>query len=266
MELDPEILRAKEMADAKRRQRAPGYITPIQAMPAFASEHPHGDKPYCPTCQYPLYEDQPSCYNCGEKKKDDAKRLALWVEAIGGRLAWEDFTVARQIITPMNELAIKQAKTFDHRTGSIFIHGPKGAGKSHMAAILKRPLIMGGFKVRTVSMPLIIDEILAGIKGGNYSGLTKSWLDQLSTQPILSIEDMGVEKPSDHALGFYYKFINARIEAKRTGMIITSNYSMVQLENRWAAGDPEGRVVSRLKQMCKGNIISFAGVPDWRAQ
>lgn len=262
--MDADIQRAKELADTKRTQRVLPVSSPAQIIKPMAN--PHEGKPYCPVCEYPLFEDQPECYNCGEKKKDDDKRLALWVEAIGGRRAWEDFTVANQKITPMNELAIKQAKTFDHRKGSIFLHGPRGAGKSHMAAILKRPLIMGGLKVRTINMPLIIDEILSGIKGGTYGQLTKSWLDTLTAQPILSIEDMAVEKPSDHALGFYYKFINARYEAKRTGMIITSNYSMVELENRWAAVDPQGRVVDRLKEMCRGNVVSFAGVPSWRSQ
>ncbi len=267
--MDHDILRAKQMADAKRR-RASVEVPNAMAMEAAdglmnAIKKAVDGKLYCPTCEYPLFEDQPSCYNCEEKRKDDAKRLALWVEAIGGLRAWEDFTVAKQKITVNNELAIKQAKTYDHRQGSIFLHGPRGAGKSHMAAILKRPLVTGGFKVRTINMPLIIDEILSGIKSGTYGALTKQWLDLLSVQPILSIEDMGVEKPSDHALGFYYKFINARYEAKRTGMIITCNYSMIELENRWAAADPQGRVVSRLKEMCRGSIISFAGCPDWRA-
>ena len=262
MSIDPVILAAKAAAEAKRKQRGPGYAPAITK----SMVNPHEGKPYCKTCGYPLYEDQPGCYNCEEKKKDDAQRLAKWVEAIGGLRAWEDYTVANQKIISMNEMAIKQAKAWDHRKGSIFLHGPRGAGKSHMAAILKRPLVTGGFKVKTINMPLIIDEILSGIKAGTYGSLTKSWLDLLSVQPILSIEDMGVEKPSDHALGFYYKFINARSEAKRHGMIITCNYSMVELENRWAAADPQGRVVSRLREMCRGNIISFAGVPDWRAQ
>ena len=259
--MDPIILKAQAEAEAKRRQRAPGCSAPVTK--PFVN--PHEGKPYCKVCEYPLYEDQPGCYNCDEKKKDDAKRLATWVEMIGGLRAWEDFTSAKQIITPMNQRAIEQARLYDHRRGSIFLHGPKGAGKSHMAAILKRPLVMGGFKVKTVNMPLIIDEILAGIKDGKYGGLTKQWLDLLSTQPILSIEDMGVEKPSDHALGFYYKFINARYEAKRTGLIITCNYSMIELENRWAAADPQGRVVDRLKEMCRGSIVSFAGCPSWRS-
>lgn len=234
--------------------------------PVFSGPFPFEGRPECEVCKYPLYEDIPGCHNCQAKEKDNAKRLADWVEAIGGLRAWEDFTTAKQQITPMNQRAIEQARAFNYRTGSIFLYGPKGAGKSHMAAILKRPLVMGGLKVKTVNMPLIIDEILAGIKDGKYGGLTKQWLDLLSTQPILSIEDMGVEKPSDHALGFYYKFINARYEAKRTGLIITCNYSMVELENRWAAADPQGRVVDRLKEMCRGNIVSFAGCPSWRTQ
>ena len=264
MTTDPDILRAQAMADAKRR-RAPN-MDRFKADPNVFTAPDFDSIRYCLVCAYPLKDGdtEANCYTCAERRIAQRKQLDLWIESIGGLRAWEDFTIAKQKINSMNEIAIKQAKAYDYRKGNIFLHGPKGAGKSHMAAIIKRPLVTGGLKVRTISMPLIIDEILAGIKGGTYGSLTKTWLDQLTAQPVLSIEDMGVEKPSDHALGFYYKFINARYEAKRTGMIITCNYSMIELENRWAAADPQGRVVSRLREMCRGSIVSFAGCPDWR--
>lgn len=263
--LDPAIAAALKAAEAKRGNKGPGFVKASDIklkLPQLT------DADYCPVCDHPLKDGLTAaqCWVCNERKAEDRKRLDGWIEAIGGLRAWEDYTVAKQKITQQNRLPIEKARAFNARTGSIFLYGPKGTGKSHTAATIKRPLVTSGFKVRTINMPLIIDEILSGIKGGSYGQLTKTWLDLLTSQPILSIEDMGVEKPSDHALGFYYKFINARYESKRHGMIITCNYSLMDLENRWAAADPQGRVVSRLREMCRGNIVSFAGSPDWRAE
>lgn len=225
------------------------------------------DEDFCKVCQYPLISG-PSydCQYCFEQKQKDAKERDGWIENIGGRRAWEDYTIANAQVIEANGAALSACRRFNPRTSNLFLHGPKGTGKSHAAALAKRPLIMAGFVVRTVSMPAVMDEILAGIKSGHFAGSTQTWVKVLSTVPVLSIEDMAVEKPSDHTMGFYYKFIDARYQQKLNGMIITCNLSLDDLENRWAVVDPQSRVVSRLKQMCKGGIYSFIGCPDWREQ
>lgn len=228
---------------------------------------PDRPKDYCEVCDYPLVAGPGyACLYCYEQKIQDEKQKARWVEAIGGKRAWEDYTVANAIHMEHNKDALFAAKHFNPKTQNLFFHGPKGTGKSHAAAIAKRPLIMHGFKVKTVSMPTVIDEVLAGIKTGSFALKTLEWMHILSTTPVLSIEDMAVEKPSDHTMGFYYKFIDNRYQEKLNGLIITTNLSIDELENRWAAVDPQSRVVSRLKQMCKGLTFSFAGCPDWREQ
>ena len=220
---------------------------------------------YCKVCEYPLKPgDTLGCWNCEQNKKQDKEKLNAWIEAIGGKRAWEDYTLARYQITEHNKAGYNAARSFDPRSENLFFHGPRGAGKSHAAAIAKRPLIVNGARVRTVSMPTVLDEILAGIKQGGFAASTQEWLRVLIGSPILSVEDLGVEKPSEHVLGFYYKFINGRYEQKKNGMIITCNYSLDDLENRWAVNDAHGRIVSRLKEMCHGKIVSFLGMNDWR--
>lgn len=219
---------------------------------------------YCQVCDYPVKEEP--CGYCAQQKVNDKEKLNGWIEAMGGRRPWEDYTQAAWVRTPYNQAGLDAARSFDPRKQNLFFHGPRGTGKSHAAAIAKRPLITGGFSVRTVSMPAVADTILAGIKSGTYSGLTKEWLDILVKTPVLNVEDLGVEKASEHMLTFLYKFIDGRYLAKRNGLIITCNYSLADLENRWAVMDAHGRVVSRLKEMCRGNIVSFAGNKDWRAE
>lgn len=259
-DIDPHLAAALEAAKKKL-----SYKPDLERMrPRIGDlKNPLTDADYCPVCQYPIITGI-SCGYCAQQKVLERENLNAWIEAIGGRRAWEDYTKARFEVIAYNKRAFEIAVGFDPRSQNLFFHGPRGSGKSHCAAIAKRPLVTGGFRVRTVSMPTVIDEVLAGIKGGSYASLTKEWLATLTLQPVLSIEDLGVEKPSDHVLGFYYKFINQRYLDKRNGMIITSNYSLEELETRWAATDPEGRVPSRLREMSKGCIVSFMGCPDWR--
>lgn len=257
-EIDPVILAAMEVAKSKRREfHVERLKLPAAQLPDMK------DTIWCPVCDYPIRDEQP-CYTCEENKRKDKEKLNAWIEEIGGQRAWEDYTLARFKVNEYNKAGLDAARGFDPRRENLFFYGPRGTGKSHVAAIAKRPLIVGGSRVRTVSMPTILDEILAGIKNGSFASSTQGWLKTLIDAPILSVEDLAVEKPSEHVLGFYYKFINGRYEKKRNGMVITCNYSLDDLENKWAVNDAHGRVISRLKEMCRGKIISFMGNPDWR--
>jgi DNA replication protein DnaC len=222
------------------------------------------DEEYCKACQYPLRPAPGGCLYCWQQKQQDKDRVLAWTEAIGGVRAWEDFTSFNFTVQPYNEQGFKLARGFKPGSTNLFFYGPRGAGKSHCAAIAKRPLVTSGMRVKTVSMPLVMDDIRSGIKGGQFSGLAKQWLEVFVNTPVLSVEDMAVEKPSDFVSEFYYKFVEGRYSAKRNGLIITSNYSLDELETRWAGVDPQGRVVSRLKQMCQ--VASFKGSPDYRQQ
>ncbi len=225
------------------------------------------DDSYCKVCEYPLDITAPGgCRFCYEQGLRQKEKLNQQIEMMGGRKAWEDYTLANYRVLPYNEDILRAIQRFDRRTQNLFLFGPKGTGKSHAAAIVKRPLILAGAKVLTVSMPQVMDEVLAGIKGGAFATLTVQWLKTLTMAPVLNLEDIAVEKPSDHAIGFYYKFINQRYLDKRAGMIVTSNYSLPALEERWGAADPQGRVVSRLKEMCRNSIHSFVGLPDFREE
>ena len=264
MPSDDEII-AEAQARALAKRRVFYGPKPMKVTPELLGMIRPPDSSYCPVCDYPQVacEGGP-CLYCWQQKLADKEKLNGWIEAIGGRKAWEDYTLSAYKITQYNQAAVEAARGFDPRRDNLFFHGPRGTGKSHAAAIAKRPLVTSGARVLTVSMPLVIDEVLAGIKSGGFAALTQQWIKTLTMQPILNLEDIAVEKPSDHALGFYYKFINQRYLDKRNGIIITSNYSLDELENRWAVCDSQGRVTSRLKEMCKNNIHSFAGLPDFR--
>lgn len=230
------------------------------------------DEAYCKSCGYPKRPCPGGpCEFCWERSKADAATLARWKEMIGGEKAWSDYTPDRYVRTQYNAEAFAAAQVGtwnkrrdDGKGGGFLLSGPRGTGKSHLASIIKRPLIMGGTIVRTVFMQEELDAARHDIKKKDQS---RDRVSSLVNAPVLSIEDLGVEKPSEWVVNeWYYKIVDGRYKARRTGLIVTMNQSLEDLEFYWRHFDPHGRVVSRLREMCKGNIFSLNGEKDWRAE
>lgn len=223
------------------------------------------DDQYCKTCQYPLRPGPwGPCEMCYERAKADAKTLQTWKEMMGGEKAWVEYTKDRYVLTAFNSHAFAGASTWDHRKGSLLLMGPKGTGKSHLAAIVKRPLVMSGTLVRTVFMQEELDAARQDLKRKDQA---KDRISSMISVPVLSIEDLGVEKASEWVVNeWYYKIVDGRYRARKHGLIITMNQTLDELEYYWMRFDPHGRVVSRLKEMCRGHIYDFRGEKDWRSE
>lgn len=220
------------------------------------------DGEYCPTCEYPLWEKP--CPECKRRADEDQATRDEWKRLIGGERAWSQYTKEKYIETQFNSAAYKAGLAFNWRKGNFLLHGPRGTGKSHLVAIMKRPLIMSGIKVMTIFMQ---DELRQAKENFKSKHQLEDRIKSMAMAPVLGIEDMGVEKPSAWVVNeWYYAIIDARYREAKPGLIITMNQSLAELEAQWSPFDPYGRVVSRLKEMCRGNIHSLHGERDWREE
>lgn len=215
---------------------------------------------YCPKCEYPIRDNYPPCDNCVEQSKTDAEQVKYWSAQLGGMRAWKDYLDSKFVKTDYNLAAYTAIKEWNRYESNLFLSGPRGVGKSHLAAIAKRPLIMKGIHVLTVCMQDVIAESMEHIKTAKVAN---DWVWKMVKAPVLSLEDLGIEKPSDYVCGFFYRVIDGRYRAGRNGMLVTSNFSLNQLEGRWAGFDPHGRVTSRLREMCAEYAVLDK---DWRAE
>lgn len=218
------------------------------------------DSHYCPVCQYPFDSDG-SCYECRKRQQQDSDQLKTWIEKIGGYKAWKEYLEQNFVRTAYNNNALAAAKAFDYRRSSILFYGPRGTGKSHLAAIIKRPLVMNNVDVLTVSMPEVLGDIKQHIKSAS---VLQGWVSKMVRARVLSIEDLGVEKPSEWSCEVTYRIIDGRYKQAKPGMIVTTNLSPEGLESHWGFHDTHGRIVSRLKEMCV--LASTTGEKDWRAE
>lgn len=139
---------------------------------------------------------------------------------------------------------------------SLLIHGPSGRGKTHLAYCLAREVIRlyGLDQVRWIKSKALDDRILQTFK---QYGETSYVIRQFCEEPILFIDDFGVDRSGERTERDYYELIDNRWENMRP-TIITTNLTPEAIEKNYGS-----RIFSRLKD---SKWINFVGLPDLRGE
>lgn len=145
--------------------------------------------------------------------------------------------------------------TFEERRKDgkgLYLQGPMGTGKTHLAAAVANALMAMGVPVMLMTMQRILDCIKDTYDDGAEES-TSDVLDQLRTATLLIIDDLGKEQPTGWAQSEIYRIVNDRYEHMRP-TIVTTNYDDVALAKRLAGGRSADAVtaeaiVSRLREM-----------------
>lgn len=159
----------------------------------------------------------------------------------------------RYLTAPIDGTA---APTLDSGRG-IWWHGPVGCGKTFAAcAALRGWLRLHGGGARFVASPALLTELRSTYDG---QGSEQAVVAKYVRCPVLLIDDLGKEAPTEWSLSKLYEIIDARWAASRP-TCVTSNHSPSQLARRLAKrGDAESAeaVVSRLAGTCQ--LVEMGG-------
>lgn len=172
------------------------------------------------------------------------------------------YTMAKKYADSFENLMPKRGQPEPGRNG-IFIAGPAGTGKTHIAAAIANQLIHKGRPVICMTM---IDLLARIRKTFNRDGTDESAVLSLyKTVPLLIIDDIGKEPPTEWAISTIYNIINGRYEAYLP-TIVTTNYDDKALIERMTpktSGDSvtAEATIDRLMEMCIGVVMTG---PSWR--
>ncbi len=119
---------------------------------------------------------------------------------------------------------INRSLVFDLATGAfiqkredaLFL-GPGGTGKSHLAQAIGQAVILQGYKVLYRETHVLLDELAEAVTDGTR----KEYIEEISTVPLLIIDDFGMRKLPHTAAEDLLEIIMRRYE--RFSTLLTSN-------------------------------------------
>ena len=156
--------------------------------------------------------------------------------------------------------SLKQAKTAaqayaEEPEGWLVFEGPYGCGKTHLAvAIANQRLESAGEQVMFITAPDLLDLLRMTI-GGESDASFDAYFERIRNIPLLALDDLGVENPSDWAREKLFQLLNHR-HVSGLPTVITTNAPVEAL-------DP--RVSSRIQQRSLVQRVRI-DAPDYRGQ
>lgn len=214
----------------------------MSAMQKLTPQNTMGSDMWC-------YHGTPLTEECSTCKRMEADEIKAKIVSLGGSRAFNTYTLENFKKSVGNQDALAAVVDFDYAKDNLYLHGPVGSGKSHLAAVAARKFFPVGRKglFQTQIATYKIPEISRRFRGCDGGEAERELLTEIAGRAILVIEDFGVEKYTEFLVSLMYEIIDWRYQNNPTGLIITSNLSVGDLANK--IGDE--RVASRLVQMCR---------------
>lgn len=184
----------------------------------------------------------------GVSERDD------WFIKKVGKWAFERFRFASFQQGPENEMALAKCKSFHPDIDNLFIHGPAGVGKTHLAYALAQEMFYAGNRIR-ITNPGSISRDFRKLSGMEE----QDQIEIYSDIQVLVIDDFGVAKTTEFLLSIFYEILNRRIMIGRNGLVITSNLDLTQLTKKFG----DNRLSSRISGIA--SVIEVIGA-DRRMQ
>lgn len=121
---------------------------------------------------------------------------------------------------------------------SLYIAGPIGTGKTMLASCLSLDLIRRGRSVRWSNVGDLLRSLRASFNSRDVS--EEDIIDRYVSAPILVLDDLGKERPTEWAAEQLFAIFNRRYDYNKP-TIVTTNYSGADLVRRLTPKpDPSG--------------------------
>lgn len=196
----------------------------------------------CPICCDTGYNGSKfcSCFNrlCGKLSADELNKSAQLKLSSFDTFSLtyyqgEDYQTMKKIL----EFTHQYASTFTPDSGSIFMFGRTGLGKTHLSLAIANTVLEKGYSVIYDS----VINILRSIEKEHFSREhTSEMIDLVMETELLILDDLGTEYETPFYNATIYNILNTRLNCSRP-TIISTNLDFAGISRRY-----DERVVSRI--------------------
>lgn len=192
---------------------------------------------------------------------DDGDRIAEELERAGVPPRFRSRSFATFDEREGTAAAIAAARSVADEGRSLLLAGRAGRGKTHLAVSILAELAArrrlyertyGKLMGRFVVVPELLDQLRESVRYPQADDPFRA----LAMVPLLVLDDLGTEKPTEWVVDRLYVLINHRYNALRA-TVVTSNYRPSQLTERGY-----GRMVSRLME--DAEAVEITAEDDYR--
>lgn len=180
------------------------------------------------------------------KTQMDKERYA---QQWGGIRALETYRLDTFMPSSVTQSAFDFCKAFDAAHDNLYLCGPCGSGKSHLAVGTARRFNGNVWKTTEISRFLRKQE---------SANDEETAIASIAKESVLVIDDIGIEKPTEYMIISLQEIFDMRYQYMPGGLIVTSNLSLDGLAARLC----DDHIPSRLAGMCK--VFNLKGEPDHR--
>jgi DNA replication protein DnaC len=114
--------------------------------------------------------------------------------------------------------------------GWLLIHGPSGAGKTHVAAAIANRCLDRGQPALFVVVPDLLDHLRASYRPNSDMGYD-ALLEQVRLAPVLILDDLGTQSSTAWAQEKLFQILNHRYNAQMP-TVVTTNLSIDRIDER----------------------------------
>lgn len=194
------------------------------------------------------------CYEQRQKQVEHKRNLATaGIPKLFANARFQNFSTKyagenKEIATIAKTAAINYVSNFNvmRQSGKgLYIYSEtKGSGKTRLSVTIANELIDNGESVLVVKATNVSKEVRKTYNKDSGVGELEI-IKEFQQSPVLIIDDIAVEKPTDFIGELLYSIFDYRVEHKLP-TIVTSNKTIEEMSDMYS----DGRVSSRLKKLC----------------
>jgi DNA replication protein DnaC len=194
----------------------------------------------------------PACLVVVEARRVNETRVQAMQEALlrllGGAKPYREFTIDRYKVTSGSELAFERCKSFNPASDNLYLWGPCGVGKTHLAYAVARWCFQETLSV--MILPAYQMSRRLRLKDPAHE---QAAIDGLVQAEMLLLDDLGVGPDTAFSRQILQEVLDVRDFQDQAGLVITSKYSLADLATKLN----DDTIPSRLAGMCQ--VVRITG-------